>query len=253
MHLNKRENHFYHATSKQTWIKSLTVLPLLISAASSVTFNESSLALTQRQQDTNIQAGSTDSSASSRKLQGSVQKVELGLEQLRDVGLDLKDVLKAASMLYDEVTIQPVRIITQPQLVGNGTIINLPIGTQPIGPPQPARKERVDLAINDMKPIIVMLKKNADEFVSGETQLDLPDDVMEKLKPQIQKWIDNVNIIAALQNKLEQITQAPPYDNQAIASLTASIAQSTKDLDKTRLAIYKVIRKEGKRIAASKA
>lgn len=228
----------------------LSIAFLQISTCNQAALSQSSSISTPEQQS----SSTTSSSTTSKPLKGGVQKVDLSLEKLRDVGVDLKSALKATRSLYDEVTIQPVRIITQPNVVGNsGTIINIPIGTEPVGPPQPARKARVDLAIGGMKPVIDLLKKNADEFISGEKQLDFPEDVIEKLQPQLQEWVKTVNIIASDQSELEQITKAPPYNNGAIAQLTDSIEKNIKDLDKTRSAIYKVIRKEGKRISAHRA
>jgi len=227
--------------------KFFLVFMLLAFICSPVIASETQPAFTTRQQDINISLSTMGNGTASAPLKGGVQKVELDLEKLRDVGLDLKEILRAASSLYDEVTIQPMRIITQPTMIGSGTIINIPVGKQPVGPPQPARKERVDLAINGMKPIINLLKKNVDDFVEDKKQLDLPDNVMTKLESRFKEWIDAVNKMAAKQIQLEQITQSPPYDNKAIADLTASIQTDVKNLDKTRLAIYKVVRKEGKR------
>ncbi len=185
-------------------------------------------------------------------LQSGVKKVELSLETLRDVGLDLKHVLKAVGSLYDEVTIQPVSLVTQPEVVGPGTIIYIPINTMPVGPPQPARKDRVDLAMNNIRPIVTLLKTNVDEFESGRRQLDLPADVLSELHPQIQKWVGDVNDLANQLNQLNQLTQGPPYNNDQIASITKGMHQDIKDLDDTRRKIYKVIRKEGKKIAAER-
>ncbi len=187
------------------------------------------------------------------QLQGSVQEVELSLEKLQDVGLDLKEALRAASSLYDEVTIQPVRIITQPSLVGGaGTIINVPVGTEPVGPPKPARKDRVDSAINSMKPIITLLKNNVDNFVDGKKQMDLPEDVLTQLEPRFREWIDSVDSLDVKLNKLEQMTEAPPYDNKAIAVLTQSMQKDIKSLERVRATIYKVVRKQGKRVNSKK-
>jgi len=183
-------------------------------------------------------------------LKGGVQKVELSLEQLRDVGLDLKQVLKGASSLYDEVTIQPVTIVTQPDVVGPGIVINIPVATMPAGPRQPARKDRVDRAMAQIRPTIDYLKKDVDEFLAGSRQLDLPDEIRERLKPEFQAWVEQVNAAAAGLARLDQLTAAPPYDNDAIASLSVDLQKSVKRLDSTRRAIYKVIRKEGKRLAA---
>ncbi len=191
--------------------------------------------------------------ATQKPLKGSVEKVELNLELLRDVGLDLKEVLKAASSLYDEVTVQPVRLLTQPEVVGNGIIINVPIGTTPVGPPQPARKERVDLAMNSIKPIIKMMKANVDAFVAGDRKFDLPADVIAQLKPKFKEWASTVNTVASREQELEAITASPPYSNRTIADLAVSLQKDVKELDKTRRAIYRVIRKEGKRIAAGES
>ena len=136
-------------------------------------------------------------------------------------------------------------------MVGRGIVINIPIGTVPVGPPQPARKDRVDLAMAGITPIITMMKNNVDEFMAGNRQLNLPQDVIEELQPDLKDWTGMVEDIALQESQLEKLTQAPPYDNQAIAVLTVSIQKNVKQLDQTRRSIYKVIRKEGKRIAAA--
>lgn len=196
-------------------------------------------------------AGS-EASTKSPPLQGGVQKVELSLEKLRDVGLDLKHTLKAVGGLYDEVTIQPVTLITEPEVVGRGIIIQIPIGTQPVGPRQPARKDRVDLEMSSIRPEITLLKTNVDEFMSGHRQLDLPDDVLTELQPETKKWVEIVNQLSDQLSKLNQLTGGPPYDQDGIAAVAVDMQKEIKQLDETRRKIYKVIRKEGKRIAAAR-
>jgi len=203
--------------------------------------------------DTTTTTSTIGNVTTSARLQGGVTEIDLSLEKLQDLGLDLKKALRAASSLYDEVTIQPVRIITQPSLVGGaGTIINIPVGTEPIGPPQPARKDRVDSAVNSMKPIISLLKSNVDNFVDGKKQMDLPTGVLTQLEPLFEEWIDSVNALTAKLNQLEQMTEAPPYDNKAIASLTQSMQGDLKSLEKARSAIYNVLRKRSKRVNSKK-
>src|SRR5215470_5703849 len=97
-------------------------------------------------------AGSATGQAQSPALKGSVQIIELNLQMLRDVGLDLKKVISAAGSLYDEVTLQPVTVTTMPNVIGMGTVWNIPVGFNPSGPPLPPRKKRVDLAMNEMRP-----------------------------------------------------------------------------------------------------
>lgn len=190
-------------------------------------------------------SATTTVAATNPPLQTGVQKVELSLDRLREVGVDLKNLLKAASSLYDEVTIQPVRIITQPEIVGRGMIINIPISTQPTGPAAPPKKERVDLAMNNLRPIITMMKTNVDAFVSGKEQFDLSDTIQKELKPQFDQWITLVNDLSSHQAKLETLTQGPPYDNSAIATQAGVLQTDIRKLDEIRRAIYKVIRKEG--------
>lgn len=196
------------------------------------------------------QAGS-DNSTGNTGLKGGVQKVELSLEKLRDVGLDLKELLKGLSSLYDEVTAQPVQLITEPEIVGRGIVINIPVGTMPVGPRPPARKKRVDIAMGQIAPVVTMMKENVDEVVAGKRELDLPSDVIETLQPQFKAWTKAVDATAGQLSQLQQLTQGPPYDNDAIAQTAAAMEKNVKTLDETRRAIYKVIRKEGRRIAAS--
>jgi hypothetical protein len=187
------------------------------------------------------------SDQSAHVLQGQVQKIEISLAQLRDVGIDLKHLLKNLSSLYDEVTIQPVRIITQPSLVGAGTIINIPIGTQPIGPVEPPKKERVDLCMNEIKPVIDLMKTNIDEFLSGKSELDMSDKLKQKLQSNLDNWVTGVQKLYSQLNTLNQLTVGPTYNNAQIAHVTASMQNSIKDLDKNRCQIFKIIRKDGKK------
>lgn len=199
----------------------------------------------QAKAESNAKVESNSGDSSKAPLQTGVQKVELSLDKLREVGIDLKNLLKAAGSLYDEVTIQPVRIITQPEVVGRGMIINIPVGTVPTGPVAPPKKERVDLAMNNLRPVITMMKTNVDAFVSGKEQLDLSDTLQKQLQPQFDQWIALVNDLSAHQAKLETLTQGPPYDNAAIASQAGVLQSDIKKLDDTRRSIYKVIRKQG--------
>ncbi len=230
----------------------LKLLPLLLtlgllSTKSLAAFSDNPSTLPTEQTSTKLSISTATSTTPSKSLQGSVEKVELGFDKFQDIGLDLKTILRASTSLYEEVTRQPVRILTQPEMIGNGTFINLPVGTEPTGPPAPARKDRLDAAMKRMEPVIDTLKKDVDEFISGKKQLDLPPYLINRLQPQFQAWIKGVNSIAIKQRQLEQITYGPPYDNTTIAALASLISDNVKELDKIRLEIYKVTRKENKR------
>jgi hypothetical protein len=181
-------------------------------------------------------------------LKMTVQKVQLDLEELRDIGLDLKHTLTAVRHLYDEVTLQPVGLQTEPELIANGVLISIPVGTYPVGPPAPPRKERVDMLMNEIRPVIALLKKNVDDFVTGSKQLDVSDSLKTELDPQLTQWIALVNDLDAQVKKLDLLTAGPHYDNYCIASTASAIQEDIKQLDEIRKTTYKLVRREGKEL-----
>lgn len=227
--------------------------PVALAESGSAAGSEASSQPTQTQSGGATDGLSQPDRSQAPPIKGGVQKVVLNLERLRDIGLDLKHVLSASNHLFDEVTIQPVTMVTEPEIVGFGTVINIPIATQPVGPPLPPRKDRLDLAMNQMKPIVTMFKQRCDDFVAGRAELDLPQDVMAKLEPSFAQWVDLVNDVNSQLVGLEPLTQGPTYDNQAIADAANAIQKDVKKLEKTRKTIYKVIQKEGKRKSSAAA
>ncbi len=102
-------------------IKTLLITITLISSGQSAiaaTTNSQMTTATQQSKDT-----ATNSSAS-KTFKLSATKVNMGLEQLNDVGLDLKNVLTSTRHLYDEVMIQPVTVITEPEMIA-AVVINI--------------------------------------------------------------------------------------------------------------------------------
>ncbi len=184
--------------------------------------------------------------SSGTALQAGVEKVDLSLEKLRDLGLDLKQVSTSARHLFDEVSIQPVSLNTMPEVVGRGTIIYIPVSTSPAGPPAPPNPRRVEQAMNIMRPIITTLKQNADDFVAQHKVLDVSDDSREKLRPIVKSWVESADNIAGNLAKLEPLTKGPSYDNVAIAGVCKNIQQDAFTLDKLRRNAYKIIKKEEK-------
>jgi hypothetical protein len=197
--------------------------------------------------DSGTPASPAAAGSPSKPLQGGVQLVEFNLQVLRDLGLDIKEICKSAGSLYDEVTIQPVTIMTAPEVIGHGTIINIPIGFTPTGAgPQPKR-QRVDLAMNRMRPIIQMLKQDIDEFLSGHKRLDISEEERQDLRPLFEQWINLVNGISSELTTLEGLTKSPPYDNGAIARSAGEIQKDGKKMDDVRRKLYKSVQKEGKK------
>jgi hypothetical protein len=216
--------------------------------AVALTLSANSIVMAQDAQTTESQTQSQ-----TQPLQGGVQIIELSLERLREIGVDIKHMLKAASSLYDEVTIQPVTIITEPEVVGFGTVINIPIGTMPTGPVQPPKKERLDLAMNHLNPIIKLMKSDVDDFMSGKRKLDLNDETRQELQPIFKAWVDDVNALNGELNNLQSLTNSPPFDNSAIAQATQSLQESAKKLEQARRVIYKKLQKEAKQEKKNKS
>jgi hypothetical protein len=191
----------------------------------------------------------TDASAapSSVQLQGTVQKISLDLNQLRDVGLDLKHLVKSLSSLYDEVTIQPMTMISEPEVVGP-VVISIPTVPVPAGPPEPPRKERVDLAMSSIKPTIDLMKSNVNEFVAGQVQFDLPEATITQIKPLFDQWVSGVNDLYSKELELETMAAGPPYNNYKIADQTMNMEKEIKKLDESRHAIFKIVRAEGEKL-----
>jgi hypothetical protein len=181
------------------------------------------------------------------QVQGGVKVIELDLELLKEVGIDIKNVIKAAGSLYDEVNIRPVQIITQPEVVGRGTVVYLPVGTIPIGPPAPPRKKRLDRAIAQIDPVIAALKQDADDVRAGRAEIGVSDSVREELSPLFKEWGQIVDAIEEQRVELHKLTERPPYDNAAISARANAIAAESEKLDQTRRKIYKVLQKEGRK------
>ncbi len=180
----------------------------------------------------------------------SASKVEISLDQLNDVGLDLKHVLTLCRHLYDEVMIRPMNVITEPEMIGTGVVINLPVALEPTGPPKPPRKERVDLIMSEMRPVITLLVKNGDQFLKDSQLAGFPDSMQEKLDPLIKKWTAYADDVYAKLLKLETLTTGPAYDNYAIADTAKAVEQDIQQIDEMRRPIYKLVQEEGKRLTA---
>lgn len=180
-------------------------------------------------------------------LQGGVKLVEPSLEHLRDLGIDLKHVMTGASHLYDEVNIAPVSLETVPEVVGRGIIINIPIGTQQMGPPAPPRKDRLDVAMAQITPVVTQLKSDVDKFMSGQQRLDITDQTRTELRPVFESWASSVTAMATQVTNLQSLVAGPKFDNGAISAAAQQIQSNCQVLQKDLKKVYKSIQKEGKR------
>ena len=190
-------------------------------------------------------SSSLDSKTPSRSFKTGVQKVEFSLEKLREVNDDLKSLMKSVNVLNDEVTIQPMSLITQPEAV-SGNIINVPVAVQETGEFMPARKQKVNRAMSSIKPMVADMKASADAFVSNTNQIDLSIPVSAEISPLLKQWIEVVHRLSKEEERLEQLTVGPSYDNPSIARITGFMQADIKKLESNRREMVKAIRKQEK-------
>ncbi len=221
----------------------LIILYLLVTSLPAFAYD-----LSSQQLSTPTAAGGAAEQPAER-LKGAVQKVELSLETLEDISLDLKHLLTASRHLYDEVNIQPVTFQTMPEMVGPGAIIYIPVpgSAHPIGQSAPPRKQRLDLAMSEITPIISMLKLDVDSFLTGQKQLDLSPDLHQELSPIFKEWVSSVNDLSQQLISLEKLTAGPTYNNTFISQSANSIQGDCRALQKNVKHIFKALQKEGKK------
>lgn len=234
------------------WMIRLTFLFLLVTLASvpAVLADDSSASPAASSTTTEVPVTPTPPSASStpgQPIQGGVKMVEVSLENLRDLGLDLKHVMSGASHIYDEVNIAPVSLQTVPEVIGRGIVINIPIGTTPIGPPAPPRKSRLDLAMHEISPIITLLKTDVDAFLSGQQRLDIDENTRAEIRPVFESWAKSVTSMATVLTSLDTLTAGPKFDNGAISQAAQQLQANCKILQKDLKKIYKTFQREGKK------
>jgi hypothetical protein len=177
-------------------------------------------------------------------LKGQVQLIEINLAEVRDLGLDVKHVRHAATSLYDEVSRQPVQINTMPEMVGMGTIIQIPVSFSGTGY-LPPRKKAIEGAMQSMRPFIELSKQDVDEYAAGHRRLDISDHTRQLVKPLTDEWVVCISDAYAQFKTLEDLTKGPGYDNGSIASAAAGIDRDMKRLEKAVKEFYKILQKEG--------
>lgn len=178
-------------------------------------------------------------------LKGEVSKINAALESLQEVGLDVKRAREAAGDLYDEVTIKPTDFNMSPNVVG-ATVISLPVHINNGAMMQP-RAKWINQCMSDIEPIVMLLKQDVDDLLSGEKEINLPQTVLQTLKPLFDQWVSLVNSLAANVQELKPLTTKGPYDNEKIAALAGRVQQDARSLEFARKKIYKMLQSESKK------
>lgn len=186
-----------------------------------------------------------DCQEDSLQLQGSVVKVEVTLNHLRDARLGVSRVRKAAANLYDEVTRQQVTMNYNPNVVGT-TVINIPTPTFS-GQFLPARKRWVKESMDEIGPIINLLKEDVDLAVESNRRTEVSEQTKKSLDPLREDAFGCVKSAFATYKQLEQLTSGDTYDNGAIASAAKQLDKEVRDLDRKFKRGISILQKEAKR------
>jgi hypothetical protein len=188
--------------------------------------------------------------AQAAPVQGGISKLDLSLEHLRDLTLDLKQIMSATTHIIDEVTLTPENLSAEGNEIGFASVVPMRLGPRADGPPKPARRQRVDVAMANLTSVIGLLKQNTDQFVQSGAQLDASPDVQSKLSPLIEKWTATMGYLGQDFTALQKVTAAPDYANGAISDACTSLQGDVKDLEKVRSKITGILKDEEKRLGA---
>jgi hypothetical protein len=178
------------------------------------------------------------------KLPGGVKMLALTMHELRDAKKSVDKVKRVSSDIYDEMTRVPIQMGEMINAVGS-TVINIPVPVG-IGDALPARPKWVSYYMNELVPLIHLMKEEIDEVESGTAKWVMRDDLKEALKPHYEEWKTVVKDVVSRVSILQTLTQKPPYDQAAAAKEAKDINKDAKKLEKTRNKIEKVFKKKSK-------
>jgi len=176
-------------------------------------------------------------------IKSEVQVYVVTLENLKESGMAIEKVRRAASDLYEEVAQRQVTLTSTPNVVGF-TVLNMPTGFQ-TGNYLPPRRKWVDAYMQEMVTIIKLMKEENDDVINGKTQLLVPESTRTPLKDLFDQWVGLVSDVYSKLSELEKATQQKLLDNASIANASLSIHKDMKQLEGVRKKVYKILQKAG--------
>lgn len=185
-----------------------------------------------------------DEQRPAKPLQGGVVEVQVTLNDLRDARLSISRVRKATANLYDEVTRQQVTMSYNPNLVGTSVIMTPTASFS--GPVLPARKKWVDASMAEIGPIIALFKEDVDHAIESDRHTNVSASARKSLDPLRNDAFSAVKKSNETYKALEKATKGPGYDNASIASMTKTLDNQMKQLDKSLKRAISILQKEEK-------
>lgn len=190
------------------------------------------------------EADTSDNDTAPTVLKGSVVKIEVTLNNLRDARLSISRARKAAANLYDEVTRQQVTMTYNPNIVGT-TVITVPMPSFS-GHFLPARKKWVKASMDEIGPIINLFKEDVDEAIETNRRTEVSEAARKSLDPLREQAFSSVKNSFDLFKQLENLTSGSYYDNGAIASTVKDLDNQLKQLDRSFKKGISVLQKDAK-------
>lgn len=177
-------------------------------------------------------------------LQGQVVQIDVTLNDLRDARLALGRLRKATANLYDEVTRQQVTMGFNPNVIGT-TVIMMPRPSFS-GAYLPARPKWVKESMDDIGPIIELFKEDVDAAIESNMRTNVSSSARRSLDPLREDVFARVKASFDTYKQLQQLTAGNTYDNNSIASVSKSLDNQMKELDKQLKRGISILQNEAK-------
>ncbi len=107
----------------------------------------------------------------------------------------------------------------------------------------PARKQWVDLDMQQITPAIGYIKTDMNGIQSGEADLQLSDKDKTKFDSELTDCAASIDRALAYTTQLQQLTVGPTYDNLAIAKLTSQMHKELGTVEKSTKRLIGEIKK----------
>ena len=222
-------------------IKLVILFSLFLTTTSVAAFADENSTPTQ---STTSPMTTSSTPATGTTLQGQVVQIDVTMNDLRDARLAIGRLRKAAANLYDEVTRQQVTMGFNPNVIGS-TVLMTPMPTFS-GPCLPARPKWVKEAMDDIGPIIELLKEDVDAAIESNRRTHVSASARQSLDPLREDVFSRVKSSFDTFKQLQQLTAGNIYDNNAIATSVKSLDNQMKAVDRQLKRGISILQKEAK-------
>ena len=178
-------------------------------------------------------------------LEATIKKQEITLQEIRDVRLDLRRVMGAATDIFDEVTREPINFSTAPNVVGSSIIIN-PIHIKEASVLEPRDKWIVN-SVSKMGPTIELLRADVENIGQDSHSFAFSEKSQKTFVHLTKDWKSIVKEMYSQYKLLKSALAERPYNNESIAARARSIYLEAKALEKTRRQAEKLFKSEMKK------